>query len=253
MAHGSFRPRLSRKGRRQANEDFGRDGRSDIMRKYFEFGGVVAAAVLIAFGVAAIVMGVNGRNTVSHSLKQEYIVGTPDMTPAAITAEAKKAGLDVSTLDIPSKSVANKPINSGDRARTFAGYMRIHALEASGGLTYAQMGRFIAKPGTPKQFTDGHGATSIDKWALLDPKTKQPVDNGTRNVWVTETALTTALNTSYMADQLALFGIVVGVALLLTGFGLGILAVGGALRNPDTALTFLTKKATKTGGAPVHA
>jgi F0F1-type ATP synthase membrane subunit c/vacuolar-type H+-ATPase subunit K len=223
------------------------------MRKFFEFGGVVAAVVLIAFGITAIAMGVNGRNTVSHSLKQEYIVGSPDMTPAAITAEAKKAGLDVATLDIPSKSVANKPITSGERARTFAGYMRIHALEASGGLTYAQMGRFIAKPGTPKQFTDGHGATSIDSWALLDPKTKQPVSNGARDVWVTETALTTALNTSYMADQLALFGIVVGVALLLAGFGFGILAIGGALRNPDTALTFLTKRATKTGGAAVHA
>ena len=222
------------------------------MRKYFEFGGVIAAVVLIAFGITAIVMGVNGRSTVSHSLKQEFIVGTPDMTPAAITAEVKKAGLDVSTLDIPSKSVANKPINTGDRARTFAGYMRIHALEASGGLTYAQMGRYVAKPGTPKQFTDGHGATSIDKWALLDPKTKQPVDNGARNVWVTETALTTALNTSYMADQLSLFGIVIGVALLLSGFGFGILAIGGALRNPDTALTFLRKRETKLGGA-VHA
>jgi F0F1-type ATP synthase membrane subunit c/vacuolar-type H+-ATPase subunit K len=253
MAYGSFRPRLSRKGRRQADEDFGRDGRSEIMRKFFEFGGVVAAVVLVAFGITAIAMGVNGRDTVSHSLKQEYIVGSPDMTPAAISAEAKKAGLNVASLDIPSKSVANKPINTGERARTFAGYMRIHALEASGGLTYAQMGRFVAKPGTPKQLTDGHGATSIDQWALLDPKTKQPVDNGARNVWVTETALTTALNTSYMADQLALFGIVVGVALLLAGLGFGILAIGGALRNPDTALTFLTKRATKTGGAPVHA
>src|ERR671938_646442 len=110
------------------------------------------------------------------------------------------------------------------------------------------MGRFIAKFGPPKQLTDGHGATSIDKWALLDAKTKQPVENGARNVWVTETALTTALNTSYMADQLALFGIVVGVALLLSGIGFGILAIGGALRNPDTALTILPRKSPKFGG-----
>ena len=52
--------------------------------------------------------------------------------------------------------------------------MRGHTLEASHDLTYAQMGRFVAKPGTPKQFTDGHGATSIDQWALLDPKTPLP-------------------------------------------------------------------------------
>ena len=52
---------------------------------------------------------------------------------------------------------------------------------------------------------------------------------------MTETALTTALNASYMADRLALFGIVVGVALLLSGLGFAILAIGGALRNPQSA------------------
>ena len=58
------------------------------MRKVFEIGGMVAAAILIAFGVVAIVMGVNGRSTVRDSLKQEQIVGSPDMTPAGIKAEA---------------------------------------------------------------------------------------------------------------------------------------------------------------------
>ena len=41
-----------------------------------------------------------------------------------------------------------------------------------------------------------------------------------------------------MAEQLSLFGIVVGIALLLAGIGFGILAIGGALRNPDAALVF---------------
>jgi hypothetical protein len=210
------------------------------MRKIFEIGGIVAAAVLVAFGVAAIVMGVNGRSTVQDSLKLEQIVGSPDMTPAAITVEAKKAGL--TTFQVPSKSVAGLPINSGDRARAFAGFMRIHTLEATGGLTYAQMGRFTAKPGTPAKFTDGHGGTSIDTYAALDPKTQRPVDNGLRNLWVTETALTTALNTSYMAEQLSLFGIVVGIALLLAGIGFGILAIGGALRNKVPAFVLQTKQ-----------
>lgn len=211
------------------------------MRKYFEFGGLVAAAVLIAFGITAVVMGVNGRNTVNHSLANEYIVGSPDMTPSAIKAEAKQAGIYSAVKEWPSKSVANQKINTGDKARAFAGYMRIHALEASGGLTYAQMGRYLAKPGAPAKFTDGQGGTSDEKYALVDPKTKQPVDNGRRNVWVTETALTTALNTSYMASQLGLFGIVVGIALLLSGFGFAILAIGGALRNPETAIAFLRR------------
>ena len=51
------------------------------MKKIFEFGGVAAGVVLIAFGVAAIVLGVNGKNTVVSSLKEQAIVGSPDMTP----------------------------------------------------------------------------------------------------------------------------------------------------------------------------
>jgi hypothetical protein len=222
------------------------------MRKAFEVGGVVAAAVLIAFGITAMIMGLNGRSTVTSSLKQEKIVGTPDMTPTAIRAEAKDAGLP-SNVSFPTMAVAGKPINSGDRAHAFAGYMRIHALEATQGLTYAEMGRYQAKPGTPKQFTDGIGGTSDPKYAVLDAKTKQPVDNARRNVWVTETALSTALNASYMADRIALFGVVVGIALLLSGIGFGILAIGGALRNPETALTFLRKPEQTASGTAVHA
>ena len=222
------------------------------MRKVFEIGGMVAAAILIAFGVVTIVMGVNGHSTVQNSLKQEKIVGSPDMTPTAIKAEAKKAGLP-STISFPTTSVAGKAIDTGAKARAFAGYMRIHALEASGGLTYAEMGRFMAKPGTPTQFTDGNGATSAEKYALIDSQSKQPVENGARNLWVTETALTTALNTSYMAEQLSLFGLVVGVALLLSGFGFAILAIGGALRNPETAFTFLHKREPVIGRPAVQA
>ena len=212
------------------------------MRKVFEIGGVVAAAVLIAFGIGALIMGFNGRSTVTNSLKQEKIVGTPDMTPAAIKAEAKDAGLAVDKISFPTTSVAGQPINSGTRAHAFAGYMRIHALEATQGLTYARMGRYQALPNAPKQFTDGIGGTNDAKYAAVDPTTKQPVDNGRRNVWVTETALTTALNASYMADRISLFGVVVGIALLLSGFGFAILAIGGALRNPQTAFAVLRKR-----------
>jgi hypothetical protein len=210
------------------------------MRKVFEIGGVVAAAVLIAFGIATVVMGFNGRSTVRDSLKQEQIVGTPDMTPAAIAAAAKEAGLPAS-VDLPTVAVANKPIDTGARARAFASYMRVHALEATGGQTYAQM---------PRYATDDGKGTNDPALATKD-ENGQPVSNGARNIWVTETALATALNTSYMAEQLSLFSIVVGVALLLAGFGFGILAIGGALRNPDTALSFLRRHAAKPGASVV--
>lgn len=190
------------------------------MRKIFEIGGIAAGIVLIAFGIAAIVLGVNGKNTVASSLKEQAIVGTPDMTPAAIKAEAAKAGLPA-TIKLPTCTVAGKAVTDGATARCFADYMRIHAYESTGGQPYSQMGRFL----------DANGqATNDESKAAINPETKRPVENGARNIWVTETALTTALNMSYMADQLGNFGIVVGIALLLSGFGFVILAVGGALR-----------------------
>ncbi len=238
------------------------------MRKFFEIGGVVAAAVLIAFGIAAIVMGINGQSTVNDSLKQEQIVGSPDMTPTAIkgevaaakTAQSKvisdlqSAGAKItpSPIEAPTCSVAGKSVDSGSEARCFAKYMRIHTFGATSGLTYSQMGRYIAKPNTPVQYTDGLGATNDPKYALSDPKTQQPVSNGRRDIWVTYTALTTALNTSYFATQMALFGLVIGIALLLAGIGFGILAVGGALESPKPAFAFMQRGA-KGGGVAVKA
>jgi hypothetical protein len=96
------------------------------VRKIFELGGVFAAVVLIVFGAVSIFMGVDGRSTVDSSLKQEQIVGTPDMTPALIKAEAQKAGLPIAKITFPTQSVAGKTIDSGSRARVFAEYMRIH-------------------------------------------------------------------------------------------------------------------------------
>ena len=100
--------------------------------------------------------------------------------------------------------------------------MRIHALEATGGQTYSQMGRFLDAKGNP---------TSDETQAAKDPKSGQPVENGLRNLWVTETALTTALNMSFFAERVGVFGIVMGIALLLTGIGFLVLTLGGLERK----------------------
>jgi hypothetical protein len=184
------------------------------VRSVLRWGGVAAGIVLIAFGIGAIVLSLDGRSTVHSSLKQEQIVGTPDMTPDAIKEEAEKAGLS-GDLDFPSEAVAGKQIDTGDRARVFAGYMRIHALEATGGLTYSQMPRYAT--------ADGKGTNNPDE-AQKGPNGR-PLDNAARQLWVTETALATALNSAYLAEQLAIFGIVVGIALLLAGIGFIILAL----------------------------
>ena len=55
------------------------------------------------------------------------------------------------------------------------------------------------------------------------------IDNPERQAWVTETALSTALNTSYFAEQVSDFSIAMGIALVLIGVGLLVLTFG-ALR-----------------------
>ena len=116
------------------------------MRKALEIGGIVAAAILIAFGIAAIVLAVGGHNTVSDNLKTQQITGTPDMasnSPAiaaevkainasqnALVKKFKAAGVTFtpSQVTIPGCSVAGEQVTSGGSARCFAEYMFIHAI-----------------------------------------------------------------------------------------------------------------------------
>ena len=185
-------------------------------RRILEWGGLAAGIVLIAFGIGALYMGIDGRNTVRDSIKQEQIFFGEATDPAVAKHAEEWAGEQVGT---------------GDQARAFALVMREHTLESTEGLTYAQMGRFqsAANPDDPVGTNDEAAAAKDDTGA--------PIANGARNIWVTETGLTTALNMSYMAEQLSIFGIVVGVALLLTGIGLMILALavlGGRFREQAT-------------------
>jgi hypothetical protein len=164
-------------------------------------GGVVASIILILVGVGAMVAGVAGRDTVRSELAREQIVGTPDST------------------------IPGQKVDTGGEARAFAAVMRKHTLEATGGQTYAQMGRFLDESGKP---------TSDEKAAAVDPKSGKPVENPLRNMWVTETALTTALNTAYFAENVAVFSFVVGAALLLAGIGFLILTIR-LLDRPEKA------------------
>jgi hypothetical protein len=180
------------------------------MKKFFEIGGIIAGLVLVIFGAAAIYMGVDGRSTVRDSLKVEQITFGSADDPAV----AKFAS-----------QWAEEQVETGDQARAFAQIMHEHALEGSDGLTYAQMGRFVSAddPENP--------AGTSDEAAALKDEEGNPVSNTARNTWVTATSLSTALNMSYMAEQLSVFGIVVGVALLLSGIGFIILALAALGRH----------------------
>ena len=168
------------------------------MSKFFTYAGILASAVLIAFGVGSIYTGINGRDRVQSDLAREQIVGTPDST------------------------IPGQLVDTGSEAQAFAKVMRKHTLEATGGATYAQMPRYL----------DANGkGTNDEKAAATDPKSGAPVANPARNIWVTETALSTALNTAYFAEGVATFAIVMGAAMLLSGIGFLILTLR-VLREP---------------------
>jgi hypothetical protein len=193
-----------------SNSFQGESAMTSLTRK----GGIAASILLIALGIGATIIGVAGRDTVRTDLAREQIVGTPDST------------------------IPGQKVDTGGEARAFAAVMRKHTLEATGGQTYAQMGRYLDKSGKP---------TNDEKAAATDPKSGKAVENPLRNMWVTETALTTALNTAYFAESVTSFVIVMGGAMLLVGIGFLILTI--RLLKPEPA----TARAARTGATAVAA
>lgn len=172
------------------------------MKKFFAYAGIAASSVLVAFGIGAIVIGMTGRSDVRAEIAAQQITATDDA--AELTNGRLQPG---------------QAITTGAEARAFADIMEHHVLESTDGKRYAEMGRFVTPAGTD---------TSDEALAAKTPEGR-PVENGLRNMWVTETALTTALNTAFFAERVALFSIVMGIALLLTGIGFLVLTLGGAL------------------------
>ena len=190
-----------------------------MLRKLFEIGGFVTGGVLIVFGVAAILVGASSHRMVRSGLSSEHVVGTADMNPATMRAEATHNGLR--DITVPTCSVAGVPITTGARARCFAMYMEIQALEVAGGKTYAQTSLYAT--------ADGKGTNTISQ-ALYDSN-GVAIDNPARQVWVNEIALSSALNLSYVSERLSLFSMLIGVALILSGIGFVVLDVAALHRR----------------------
>lgn len=166
-------------------------------------GGYLSGGVLIAFGIAVIVLGVWGFKFTRDHIEREGISFGSIEDPAVAEHAPDWAG---------------EPVDTGRKALAQAEIMREHTLSSTQGLTYAEMGRFqsAADPSDPMGTNDEAEAAKDDNG--------EPISNGARNIWVTETALATALDMGFMSEMLSIFSIVVGIALLLTGVGLVILA-----------------------------
>ena len=189
------------------------------MHRGFVLGGLLAGVVLVALGIGSIVVGATGKSDVRDRLADEKIVGTPDMTPELTEAAVEEAGVS-DVVEVPDCSVADEEIDTGSEAECFADYMRIHALEDTGGKVYAEMPRAVdPETGDPVAEENVEAALASG----------EAIPNPEREIWISETALATALNTSFFAEQVANFGIVMGIAMVLIGIGLLVLTFG-ALR-----------------------
>jgi hypothetical protein len=177
------------------------------MKRLFQYGGYFASGILILFGAGSIVAGALGYSEVQDTIARENITATDD---------AAEQGADLEP---------GEPIDTGAEAKEFAKIIRAHVLEATGGRTYAEMGRYLTATG---EETDDEAEAATDE-------NGNPVSNGLRNLWVTATSLTTALNTAFLAERIALFSIAMGVALLLTGIGFLVLTISVFLRPSSTS------------------
>ena len=171
--------------------------------RFLRIGGYISGGVLIALGIVVIILGAWGFSFTRDHIEREGITFGPATDPAVQKHAEQWAG---------------EPVDTGRKALAMAEIMREHTLAGTGGLTYAEMGRYqsAANPDDPK-------GTNDEAQAAKD-ESGQPVSNGARNIWVTETALATSLDMGFMSEMLSIFSIVVGIALLLTGIGLVILA-----------------------------
>jgi hypothetical protein len=166
-------------------------------------GGYISGGVLIVLGIAVIALGVWGFTFTRDHIEREGITFGPIEDPAVAEHAPDWAG---------------EPVDTGRKALAQAEIMREHTLSNTGGLTYADMGQYQSAedPSDPKGTNDPEAAAKDENG--------NPISNSARNIWVTETALATALDMGFMSEMLSIFSVVVGIALLLTGIGLVILA-----------------------------
>lgn len=152
----------------------------------------IALGVITIFaGIYALLQGANAKSDVRDKLADQNITLTDD---AAEIVEGAEPG---ALVDDPTT------------AEAMAEIINAHALEATGGLTYSEMGRFATENGEP-------AGTNDPEQAATGPN-GQPLPNPARNTAFQAAALQTSLYSSFMGFKVADF---------VQGFGLFAVAVG---------------------------
>ena len=148
-----------------------------------------AGAVAGLAGVGLVGVGLWARREARQALARERIVG-----------------------------VADAPVTTASAARALAEMIRANTLEATGGLTYAEVEPYLDPEGNP---------TSDAARALTDERTKEAVESPHHDLWIQSTTLQTALMQAYVAFRLAELTVALGASFIAVGAGLA--SAGGRL------------------------
>lgn len=163
------------------------------MKRIFPIALVIVGVAFLVGGVYTAVRGVDARGQVREELLAQNITTTEDA------------------------AIPNARVDDAATADAMADIIGVHALEATGGRTYAELGRFLAADG---------GDTSDEAAALKDSE-GTPVPNPLRNVAFQASALQTSLHTSHMA--LGVADLAIGLGVLISVLGLVVGGIGVAL------------------------
>jgi ABC-type antimicrobial peptide transport system permease subunit len=134
-------------------------------------------------------------------------------------------------------SIPNTRVTDIATALSMAEIIQQHAARITGGLTYAEMGRFAVPSGDP-------AGTSNPEEALQNDN-GNPVPNSARDTQLTAASLVTSLSLSAMAFGIAYGVIALGIAFVL--LGIAIAGLGYALRGlvtPEMAQRYGLKQVT---------
>ena len=187
------------------------------MKKVIPVGLMLLGPVFVAAGIYTVSRGLDAREQVRDELVAQNIT-TPD--------DAR---------------IPDTPVRDAGTAAAMADIVDVHARETTGGLSFAEMGRFKAENGDP-------AGTSIEDEAVVGPD-GEPVRNPLRNVAFEASAVRTGLYTSVMALNLS--DLVVGLGVMMLALGLAVGGVGVVLGEP--ALPRLNRRVpvVPLGAAPV--
>ncbi len=128
-------------------------------------------------------------------------------------------------------SIPNTPVTDMATALSMAEIIQVHAAKFSGGLSYAEMGRFAVESG------DAAGTSNSDE-ALKDAN-GNPVANSARDTQLTAAGLVTSLSLTAMAIGISYGAIALGFGFSLLGVviaGLGYALLG--MITPEVAIKF---------------